>query len=112
MTSSAYLLSPDDVERFNATFEGNPALNEMLEDSAETWREKLRPVHETIEACRWAFLSSMVVRIGAAIPGESRMEDLPTLARYLCMRVEQRVAELDDAPLLPKKCLNKPRSRD
>lgn len=95
MIHSDYLLSPDDVERFDATFAGSPSMNEMLEDSAEAWRDKLRPVYGTMEACRWAFLCSMVVRTGSEIPLKARMEDLPTLSRYLCMRVEQRVEELD-----------------
>ena len=112
MTYSDYLLSPDDVERFNVTFAGNPSMSEMLEDSAATWRDKLRPAHHTMKACRWAFLCMIVVRAESEIPLHARMEDLPTLARYLCMRVEQRVEELDGTRNSLQKCLNQSRPRD
>jgi len=92
---SVYRLSPDEVERFDATFGNDAFMRAIFEDAAAHWRECLRPRHRTAEACRWQFLQIVSVRSGARLPPNVRMEELPSLARYLSMRVEQRVLELD-----------------
>jgi hypothetical protein len=90
---SIYRLPPGEVERFDATYRGDLGMSEMLEDSAEQWRYYMRAEGKTIEACRWDFLSSMIAEnVPEALP---EMKKLPTIARYLCMRVEQLVLTED-----------------
>lgn len=91
-SGNPYMLSPDEVERFAVVFGNGQRWSEMLEDSAVVWREKLWPVYHSMESCRLAFLRCM---IEPAISSHAHMEELPSLARYLCMQVEQRVVELD-----------------
>jgi hypothetical protein len=89
-----YCLSIDEIERFNVAYSNTPLASAMIEDGAIGWRESLRSTFETPEACRWAFLRNCTQ---FTAPDACRMEELPSVARYLCMRTEQRVAELDAA---------------
>jgi len=84
-----YRLSPDEVERFDATYQNNLCIKSSLEDSAAHWCASIKAEHSTVEACRWSFLQSIVGH-DEREPMPT-MEKLPTMARYLCMRVEQQV---------------------
>lgn len=88
---SIYRLSPDDVERFDITFGGEFFTKEALEESTVQWRSYMEAEDKTLEDCRRHFLQTMIVRneVGSLPP----MEDLPTAARYLCMRAEQSLLE-------------------
>jgi len=89
--SSIYRLSSDEVERFDATYQNNLSIKSSLEDSAVHWCASIKAEHSTVEACRWDFLRSIVGRDEREpMPA---MEKLPTMARYLCMRVEQQAPD-------------------
>lgn len=92
---AAYSLTTDDLERFDAVYLRGPGLPEMIEDSAVFWRNDLRPIFETDEECRWAFLRHICVKDGSLLPLSSAMESMPSVARYICLRTEERVASLD-----------------
>jgi hypothetical protein len=87
-----YCLSLDEIERFDVIYANNPLARAMIEDSATGWRESLRSMFETAEACRGAFLRNCTQ---FTAPDACKMEEFPSVARYLCLRTEQRVAELD-----------------
>ena len=84
-----YRLSSDEVERFDATYRGDSCMKSSLDDSAVHWRASIKAEHSTMEACRWGFLRS-IVGYDEREPMPT-MEKLPSMARYLCMRVEQQV---------------------
>lgn len=92
---SVYRLSSDEVERFDTTFGRDLCMETILADAAAYWREHLLPAHKSRGDCRWTYLRLIIVRNGSPIPAQARMEELPSLARYLCMRVEKYVEELD-----------------
>ena len=92
-----YSLLPDEIERFDATMGDDPFMKAIYQDAAAHWRRHLRPRHKTAEACRWQFLQMISVRYGMTFPPGIRMEELPALARYLSMRVERCVTEMDGA---------------
>ena len=92
-----YLLLPDEIERFDAAMGDDPFMRAIYEDAAAHWREHLRPRHKTAEACRWQFLQMISVRYGTTFPSGIRMEEVTSLARYLGMRVERCVTEMDAA---------------
>jgi len=82
-----YRLSSDEVERFDTTYQNNLSLKSSLEDSAAHWCASIKAEHSTVEACRWGLLRSIVGH--DALEPLPTMEELPTMARYLCTRVEQ-----------------------
>ncbi len=92
-----YLLLPEEIERFDASLGDDPFMTAIYEDAAAHWRKRLRPRHKTAEACRWQFLQMISVRYGTTFPPGIRKDELPSLARYLSMRVERCVTERDAA---------------
>lgn len=88
---SIYRLSPDDVERFDITFGGEFFTKEAIEGSTVQWRSYMEAEDKTLEDCRRHFLQTMIVRneVGPLPP----MEELPSAARYLCMRAERQMLE-------------------
>ncbi len=92
-----YGLTIDDLHRFDASVGRDSLINGILDDAAAQWRYHLRPGLKTEGNCRRRFLEIITGRNGMRVPTGAGMEELPTLARYLCMRVERRVRELDAA---------------
>ncbi len=98
---STYRLTIDDLDRFDASVGRDALINGMLDDAAARWRHLLRPELKTEGNCRRRYLEIITSRNGIPNPTEASMEELPSLARYLCLRVERRVRELDAAEKSP-----------
>lgn len=97
MNENPYSLLPEEIERFDVTMGDNPLMKAIFEDAAVHWRQRLRPRHPKAETCRWQFLRMISLRYGTTLLPSTRMEELPSLARYLSMRVERCVMEMDAA---------------
>ncbi len=88
-----YHLSLDDIERFDVTYANNPLARTMIEDSASVGARLALGIRNN--RCLSLGILAQLHTIHA--PDACKMEELPSVARYLCMRTEQRVAELDAA---------------
>ena len=67
-----------------------------IEDCAANWRDKLRRIYRDPQQCREAFLRhSVIISASHSIQNDGSPDDLPSLAVYLCARVEQLVHEID-----------------
>ena len=90
------LLHPDEIERFDALVEHSMSLQMTIEDCAANWREHLRRIFPDPQQCREAFLRhSVIISARHGIQNDSSPADLPSLALYICARVEQLVREID-----------------
>ncbi len=90
----AYHLTPDKLERFDFVYERKPTFAAMIEDSAAAWRYRFRSIYKTEQECRWAFLQS-VCSENKPLFSPKEMREVPSVARYLCLCTERRVACLD-----------------
>jgi len=98
MKKDLYSLSEEAIAHFDKSLESDPVVRQLIDAAAEEWRERFRPKFRSVEGCRRALLArSALLGTRLGLEREWRMADLPSLARYLCRRVEIRVAELDAA---------------
>jgi len=91
-----HFLHHDDVARFDVLLNHDGAMQQAIEDSAELWRGRLTRIYPDLEERREAFLvHSVIMAARHGIQHGSCTETTPTLAIYICRRVEKRAAELD-----------------
>lgn len=90
-----YHLTPDELEHWDFVYKRNPTFAEMINDSAAAWRDRLRSTFDTEEKCRWAFLQISCEGDKTPCTKNTEMRNFPSVARYMCLCTEQRVAVLD-----------------
>lgn len=90
-----YHLTPDELEHWDFVYKRIPAFVEMIDDSAAVWRDRFRPIFDTEEECREVFLKTCCEGDKTPCTQDAEMCNIPSLARYMCLCTEQRVAFLD-----------------